>query len=226
MTGEQLKQRLEYLTKVVYTGVSVRSNTTQQKMIDDINKSHRITEFPPRSIVMAQEPETKRKLAPLFQRPFTVVSRSVTGTYVLRDTTDALLPRNYAASQLKRVTQALDSEDEYYELAAILGHKLSPQGEVTYTVKWKGKQYEDPKYNSELRYEDFHSDTTIRDYRAKLGLANPHMVEKREKRLAQAQKLADQIAKVIQKPVEKLASNKHGPKNNPHKSKNPRKRRK
>jgi len=91
------------------------------------------------------------------------------------------LPRHYAASQLKRVTQALDSEYEYFELAAILGHKLSPQGVVTYAVKWKGKQYEHPKYNSELQYENFHSDTIIREYWAKLGLANPHEVEKRKK---------------------------------------------
>lgn len=122
--------------------------------------------------------------------------------------------------------QALDSEDEYFELAAILGHKLSPQGVVTYTVKWKGKQYEHPKYNSELQYEVFHSDTIIREYWAKLGLANPYEVEKRKKRLAQAQKLADQIAKIIQKPVENLVTNKHGRKKNPRKSKNQRKERK
>lgn len=261
MTEEQLKQRLEYLTKVVYTGVSARSNATQQKMVDDFNKSHRITELPPGSIVMAQEPETKSKLAPLFQGPFTVVSRSVTGSYVLRDTTDALLPRNYAASQLKRVTQALDSKDEYFELAAILGHKLSSgylhsqveRQAVEYIgSNEQGKQpqkaedlfkllstvlpekresimtfneHEHPKYNSELQYKDFHSDTIIRDYWAKLGLTNPHEVEKRKKRLAQAQKHADQIAKIIQKPVENLVSNKHGRNKNPRKSKNQRKKR-
>lgn len=140
MNEEQLKQRLEYLTKVVYTGVSAKSNATQQKMIDNFNKSHRILEFPDGSIVMAKEPETKSKLAPLYQGPFTVVPRNVTGAYILRDSTNEVLPRSYAASQLKQVTQALDCADEYYEIASILGHNFSRDGVVTYAVKWKGKQ--------------------------------------------------------------------------------------
>lgn len=72
MTEQQLKKTLEHLTKDVYTGVFARSNVTQPQMIVTFSKSHRILDFPPGSIVMAQEHEMKGKLAPLFQGPFTV----------------------------------------------------------------------------------------------------------------------------------------------------------
>lgn len=89
-------------------------------------------------------------------------------------------------------------------------HKLSRDGVVTYTVKWKGKEWADPVHNSHLKYEDFHSDTIIHEYCVKLDLFNPHMIQKRENKAIQAQKRADYIAKIIQKPIEVLKYNSRG----------------
>ncbi|KAG0198239.1 hypothetical protein BGX31_004630, partial [Mortierella sp. GBA43] len=59
-----------------------------------------------------------------YEGPFQVVHRTSRGTYVLRDLTDDILPRNYAPEQMKLVIQSLDDENDpdflgHFEVEAI-----------------------------------------------------------------------------------------------------------
>ncbi len=189
LTEEALEHRLQYLTELVFPAVAEKSTATQQNMIERFNKSHRIREFPPGTFVMARDETVPDKMTPPFQGPYKVLERTTMGSYILADPTGENLPRHYAPSQLKSVTQALDApNDESYEIEAITAHDLTAGG-MMYTVKWKDY---DSIYNSQLAYENFDSDLSIRNYWKKLGQVNPHIAAKQNRRDFKAQKKAMQ----------------------------------
>ena len=125
--------------------------------------------------VIIKETENRGNLALKYNGPNSVVKWTATGSYIQRNTTKEILNRNFAPEQLKRVTQSLDHDDEFYELESIVDHKLTPMGEMIYTVKWKG--YSD---QTDLVYKDFISDLIIREYWKKKGLAYPHKIKSRQ----------------------------------------------
>ncbi|KAF9553958.1 hypothetical protein EC968_010018, partial [Mortierella alpina] len=185
MTEKELEERLEYLTNLVYPAIADKSADTQRKMIDKFNRTHRIMDFPPGSYVMTREETPDGKLSPKYHGPFKVMSRSDNGSYTLLDITNQTLSRNYSPEQLKRVTQALDAPSaESYEVETIVGHDFSGEG-VEYTVKWKGY---DSSHNERIPYNNFDSDTLIRQYWKRLNQQNPHVVARQAKRNEKAQK--------------------------------------
>jgi hypothetical protein len=196
----ELRQRLEYLTKLVYPAISDKSADTQRKMVDRFNRTHRILEFPPGSFVMARDPLAEGKMAPKYHGPYKVMNRTENGSYTLLDATNAELMRNYAPEQLKLVTQALDaSNDESYEVESIIGHDLAEEG-VRYLVKWKGY---DSSHNSHLAYDDFDSDLIIRQYWKSLNQANPHVQAKKMNKVKRFQKKLQKLMNVDNKTSKK-----------------------
>lgn len=198
MSEDQLRERLEYLTKLVYPAISEKSADTQRKMIEKFNRTHRILEFPPGSFVMARDPLPDGKLSPKYHGPYKIVERTVNGSYTLADATNSQVHRNYAPEQLKIVTQALDApSDESYEVESILAHDLTAEG-VVYTVKWKGY---DSSENSQLAYEEFDTQQVITDYWKKQNQANPHISAKRVAKAKRAEKKLQKMKELDNKPI-------------------------
>ncbi|KAF9343266.1 hypothetical protein BGX34_007006, partial [Mortierella sp. NVP85] len=141
MNSDQLLQRLEYMTKVVFPAASERSRATQQRMIDKFNKTVPQNVFPDGSVVMAIDPIRNNKLDPKYEGPYTVVKHDRNGSYTLRDATGDILNRKYVASQLKlALAEALDPNA--YVIATILQHRPPDlkvgRTEHEYKVHWKG----------------------------------------------------------------------------------------
>jgi transposase InsO family protein len=170
---KDLDQRLEYLTNIVFPAISEKSKASQKQMIEKFNRSHHITEFPAGSFVMIKDMEATGALDAPYDGPFKVVRRSTHGTYVLRDTMNRLLARNYAPEQLKLAFSVEDPNApvDSHEVERIVGHRTTAEGETVYMVKWTG--YDD-SWNKEIPYENFNSKSMISRYYKKLKQTNPH----------------------------------------------------
>jgi hypothetical protein len=134
---EELMERLEYMTKIVFPAVEIKARETQRRMIERFNRTVLHNEFPDGAKVMSLDPIKGDKLSPRYEGPYTVVQRTTGGSYVLRDGTGELLQRNFAPSQLKLV---LDDYDDTvaYEVEKIVDHRDLPGEGIEYRVKWKG----------------------------------------------------------------------------------------
>ncbi|KAF9906495.1 hypothetical protein BX616_000709, partial [Lobosporangium transversale] len=126
LSDEELNERLDYLTNLVYPDIAEKSADTQRKMISKFNHTHR---FPSRVICCDEGSITEGKLAPKYHELYKVMARAESGSYTLLDATNSQLLRNYAPEQLKLVTQALDaSSDESFEVESIIGSQLHTKG--------------------------------------------------------------------------------------------------
>ena len=135
LTPADLDDRIAYLTNIVFPAISAKSKASQKQMIDKFNRSHHLTEFPVGSFVMIKDMEATGSLDALYNGPFKVVARTSHGTYTLRDTTNSLLPRNFAPEQMKLALQA-EVDDQSYEVEKIIGHRNISPGETVHLVKW------------------------------------------------------------------------------------------
>lgn len=83
------------------------------------------------------------------------------GTYTLRDKTGDILPRNYAPSSLKSVSEdAILGNEERYVIESIVTHRGTP-GNYEYKVRWKGYTAEDDTWEPA---DHFDSPTMIDQY--------------------------------------------------------------
>jgi hypothetical protein len=162
MSQEQLLERLEYMTKIVFSAIQKRTQNTQKRMIERFNRTVLLNEFPGGAKVMTLDPILGNKLTPKYEGPYTVVNRNAGGAYILRDGTGTHLGRSYATSQLKLV---LDDEDESntYEVEKIIAHRphLLDKTKKEYLVKWKNYS---SKLNTWEPEENFIEQTAINDY--------------------------------------------------------------
>lgn len=167
LTHEELCTRLKYMTEIVFPAISKKAKMTQQRMIERFNATILHNDFPDGAKVMTLDPIKGDKLTPRYEGPFTVVRRTVGGTYELRDGTGSLLGRNYAPSQLKLVLEDFE-ETPTYEVEKILHHKAHPteRGKWLYRTKWRG--YSDKECTWEPE-ENFIEKQCIRDYWNKRG---------------------------------------------------------
>jgi transposase InsO family protein len=195
LNEKQALKRLEYLTNLVYPAISEKAKATQQKMISAFNKAHRLIEFPTGSYVMVKDPVASTPLDPKYDGPYKVVRRTPRGTYVLQDSLNQFLSRNFAPEQIKLVSQSLDiptQESEHFEVEKVLNHRLSDKGEMLYTVQWKG--YPESE-NSEIPYENFDSKKAISLYYQRINKKNPHVIATHVKRLSNKQ---ERVTRMVQ----------------------------
>ena len=175
MNSDQLLERLDYMTKVVFPAASERAKVTQQKMVDKFNATVLHNIFADGAIVMALDPIRGNKLDAKYEGPYTVVKQDCNGAYTLRDATGTILERKYAASQLKLVlADALDPNA--YTVGSILNHRNpnKDRPEHEYLVHWKG--YDNPKDHTWEPYSHFFETRCIQDYWKARGKPIPHTI--------------------------------------------------
>ncbi|KAG0195465.1 hypothetical protein BGX31_006205, partial [Mortierella sp. GBA43] len=139
LSQEQLLERLEYMTKIVFPAIDEKARQTQKRMIERFNATVLHNEFPDGAKVMTLDPIKGDKLTAVYEGPYTVVRRTTGGSYELRDGTGAPLTRNYAPSQMKLVLED-PSDDLTYTVDKIIDHAKDPDdpSQWKYLTRWKG----------------------------------------------------------------------------------------
>ena len=96
----------------------------------------------------------RSKLDPRFEGPFKVIGKSK-GSYILKDNSGALLPRNYPPSAIKVISSDPVFDSPSFEVEAILDHRIIGN-DYEYLVRWKrytGSDATDPATHLPLRGE-------------------------------------------------------------------------
>ncbi|KAJ8651355.1 hypothetical protein O0I10_013135 [Lichtheimia ornata] len=166
MSYEELVNRLEHMQKVVFPALKERTDAYVRNQKEQFDSTHQLTSFPEQSHVMAKVHTRGSKLAPVYEGPYTVLRKTEGGSYILQDETGALMPRDYAPSELKLISvKDVVSTDDLYEVQAIIDHR-GDEGHREYLVRWKGYTPEDDTWQLP---EDFTDPDFIQQYWKRRG---------------------------------------------------------
>lgn len=165
-TVEDLIKKAEYMADIVFPAIYNRTNDLMEIQRKKFNDKHYLIDIPIGTTVMVRLPSRASKLSPLYEGPFTVVTKTKAGTYVLKDEMNDMLHRDYVPSELKVVTIDESAiEDQIYEVKEIREHK-GPANNRQYLVNWVGYG---ERENSWLEAAAFSDPETIRKYWIKIN---------------------------------------------------------
>jgi hypothetical protein len=131
------------IASLIYPAISERVRLGKHAMIKLLNQHRRVLltdAFPNGAVVMLIDPRRTSKFEAKYIGPYTVVRRTRSGNYSLRDATGELLDRHTPPDQLKLVSRKarpVDLQDNVYEIQSIDKHR-GIAGAYEYYVKWKG----------------------------------------------------------------------------------------
>lgn len=166
MTVEDLVKKAEYMATIVFPAIHQRTKELTELQRKRFDKHHYLIDIPLGTTVMVRLPSRASKLSPLYEGPFTVVTKTKAGTYVLKDEMNEMLHRDYVPSELKIVTIDESAiEDKLYEVKEIRMHR-GPVNNREYLVNWVGYG---ERENSWLNAEAFSDPETIRKYWVKVN---------------------------------------------------------
>lgn len=206
---EELLKRFEYMTQVVFPGIQKRAREMQRRMVESFNKAVLHNEFPVGAKVMSLDPIKGDKLTARYEGPFTVVKRTVGGSYVLKDGSGAELGRKFAPSQLKLVLDDFEATVTY-EVKEILDHRESTEGGMEYLVSWKGYGVKDQTWEPQ---DNFIERKCLHDYwksQERPGAHSSHATHQAAKQLERLdgdQEPASKRQKVNHKGLNQLNNN-------------------
>lgn len=172
MTEQELQERLEHLTNIVYPSIAERSIDIQEKRKAKFDEDHMMLNLPMGAQVMTITHRPKGKAEAQYEGPFKVVRRNAGGAYTLRDSDGEVLQRDYAPHQLKLITADVyqgDNDEASYVIKKILDDRVRQDGQREYLVHWKGYTKEEATWTA---YEDFNDVEIIRKYHANLPNTN------------------------------------------------------
>jgi hypothetical protein len=107
-------------------------------------------------------PNFRSKMDARHEGPYQVIRKTQAGTYVLKNTTGDLMPKNYQASQLIAVEENNVDEENTYDIEAIIAHKHNEKtNKYTYKVKWLNYDESHCTWESS---DNFNSMQCIKDY--------------------------------------------------------------
>src|SRR5579871_4236825 len=75
LSYKDLKNRVDYLTRIVFSGISAKVNTMQKKIVNIFNKKIHTEDilFPDGSYVMTTNITRRSKLDPIYEGPYEVI---------------------------------------------------------------------------------------------------------------------------------------------------------
>lgn len=137
MTNDELLQRIEYMSDIVFPAIKERTDVYNKMMKDQFDRKHRLVNIPVGSFVVVRKKGIQKSLAPVYEGPYQVVRKTDRNNYTLKDELGLLLPREYTPSEMKLVSQdAVIAKEDIYEFDAIVDHRGEP-GSREYKIRWK-----------------------------------------------------------------------------------------
>jgi hypothetical protein len=163
LTTEQINQMIAELQNIVFPALHEKTQQSIKIQKDKFDSKHIQRDFPMGSYVMEKiHPNLKGKMDARHEGPYQVVRKTQNGTYVLKNTTGDLMPKNFTASQLIAVDGSTADHNNTFEVEAIVAHKHDARtNKYTYKVKWL--HYDDSENTWELS-DNFYSQKCIKEY--------------------------------------------------------------
>lgn len=141
LTTDQLLKRHENLHDIVYPTLREVTDASNKQVAAIFKNSQKILNYglPVGSYVMKLDKGRTKKTQPAYTGPYKVVRFTPNQTYVLEDSTGALLPRNATLSELKLIAQSAEEElgTKEFEVESILNHRGRGQ-KREFLIKWLG----------------------------------------------------------------------------------------
>jgi hypothetical protein len=146
---EALKERMRYMTTLVYPTIEEKSKTVRHKQGKAFIKKNLIitNQFPPGAHVMVKDVLRTSKMEPRYTGPFSVIRRNRGGVYYLRGDDGTVYTRT--ADHLKlcslpepaHILEAETPEEDALiaEVQKVLSDKKNEDGTSSYLVKWKNR---------------------------------------------------------------------------------------
>lgn len=169
LTEEELKERVDYMTRVVFPAIDEGVRNRQKEQENKFTKGVLKDPFPVGSYVMTEDPSPSNALLPKWEGPYKVVRRNKGGAYVLEDLTKKLLASNVAPSRMKLVQRdPVEDDSDIFEVQQILAHRpIEGTNDLEYLVRWKGYSSE---HDSWEPFTSFIETTMIEKYRKRRGI--------------------------------------------------------
>ena len=142
LTEAEFQRRYEVMSEVVFPAIATRTNEYNKKVFKDFYKRHKMIaeDLPPGSMVMKQVKPFPRSGEPAWEGPFFVLQRNRGGSYVLRDATNALVPRPTPLSQLRLVSYEGALNPDSFEVDHVIGHRDLENGARQFLFRWKDQE--------------------------------------------------------------------------------------
>jgi hypothetical protein len=154
MSNDELLQRIEYMSNIVFPAIKERTDVYNRMMKDQFDKKHRLVDIPVGSFVVVRKKGIQKSLAPIYEGPYEVVRKTDRNNYTLKDELGLLLPREYTPSELKLVSQdAVIAKEDVYEFDAIVDHRGEP-GNREYKIRWKNYTAADDSWITTAMFTD------------------------------------------------------------------------
>lgn len=169
---EHWKTHMEKVQSLIYPAILERTLDGKSKMIKRLDAHRRVlTEnaFPNGAIVMIRDPHRTDKFQPKYIGPYSIVRRTRAGTFVVRDSTGAMLDRHVPVDQLKLISKkprAVDLNTMSYVVEKVIGHRGTP-GSYEYETKFQG--YPVPEWIPEENFADTQAIRAYWDQRNQQG---------------------------------------------------------
>ena len=182
MSHEELMKRIDYMTDIVFPAINAKTKAQVELEEAKFNNKHRLVEYQPGDHVMVRVNTKLGQLAPSYEGPYTIVRKTQGNSYVLRDETGVLTPRNYTSIELKLISkdEVIEKDDEgneikHFEIEAIINHRGDHRNRE-YLVRWKNYS---PEWDEWVSAADMNATDLLRTYWQKLGI--PYKTKKSSK---------------------------------------------
>jgi hypothetical protein len=166
-SARQLKDRLRWMTEIVFPAIETRTSAFAKRMHDDFMKRHQIVkdDFPAGALVMRQQLNRQTKAHPAWEGPYVLVRRTTGGSYILRNTLNEELSHRVPINQLRLISLEGNLSPDSFEVERILEHR-GPAGKREYLVKWRSFSKEHNTWEAETQFDTLRC---VTDYWASLS---------------------------------------------------------
>jgi len=163
INNDTLSERGKAIQNVLYPTIRDAALSSATKRAKAYDKTHARAAFKVHDVVMIRDESKVNKMEPIWVGPYKILRKNRGGAFLLLDSTGALLPRNVAPSQMKRIDEDSYSSNSF-EVKSILNHR-GVANDREYLVQWKHSEV--PTWEPFTNFDDL---SPIQDYFRRLSL--------------------------------------------------------